>query len=228
MKTTHRSIDNIVEDQVRTWQMRSRDKAVGLPPPGLTVTVSCEPGSAGSVVASMAASELKYDFFDRELIHKTAESSKMSEAMIESLDEKQHKLVHDWISAFFTDKHPWGDQYFVHLVNVLLTISRHGSAVIVGRGAAFVLPPEHTLRVRIVAPLELRIKNLIGEFGLSETEARERILKGEADRVKFIKQYFRAELTDPNNYDLLINSGRTGLRGAVEIVKAAASYFGKS
>jgi cytidylate kinase len=228
MKVSHRSIDQIVEEQAKKWQVRSKEKGREKESSAAerVITISGEPGGAAHVVGRRVAEMLHYDYFERNLIHQVAESAHMSESMVESLDEKGHKLLEDWISAFFTDRHLWSDQYMQHLVKVLLTIAQHGRAVVIGRGAAFVIPPENALRVRIVAPLEMRMRNYSHEFGMSLDEAAARIKKTETDRAKFVKQNFHSDVADVKNYDLVLDSWRLGIKGAAEAIVAAQKNFG--
>jgi len=229
MKATSRSIEQIVEDQAKRWEVRSKEtkeKPAEKAAHRRVITISGEPGCAGSIIGKRVAEMLKYDYFDRELIHQVAESVHMSDSVVESLDEKGHKLVQDWISAFFTDRHLWADEYMQHLIRVMLTITRHGHAVIMGRGGAFIIPPDNVLRVRIIAPLEMRTRNFSHEFTITMDEAATRIKKAETDRIKFIKQNFRADINDPKNYDLVINSWRLGIKGAAEAICAAQKNFG--
>ncbi|MCG6534925.1 MAG: cytidylate kinase-like family protein, partial [Syntrophales bacterium LBB04] len=115
----------------------------------------------------------------------------------------------------------WSDQYFHHLTKVIGTIGRHGSAVIVGRGAHHVLPHEDTFRIRFIAPLDFRIRHMMAEHGLSRQEAEKYIVQTDANRRAFIRQYFHVDLTDPNQYDLIINLGSLAIDGAVETIKVA-------
>jgi cytidylate kinase len=94
--------------------------------------------------------------------------------------------------------------------------------VIVGRCANFILPPEKTLRVRIIAPLPIRIQTIAKRLGISEAEAKKQVLKTDSDRRAFSRKYFYADLTDPFHYDLLINTGRMHLDTAVAAVGAMA------
>jgi len=108
-------------------------------------------------------------------------------------------------------------------MKVIGTIGKHGRAVIVGRGANFVLPPDKRLSVRIVAPLELRIKNVTRDFGIDTEEARRRVIRTDSDRRAFVRKYFNTDIRAPLNYDLVINIGILSIEGAVDAIKGALS-----
>ena len=131
----------------------------------------------------------------------------------------------DWISSLVYERHLWPDEYLQHLMKVIGTIGKHGRAVIVGRGAQFVLPPVDNLRVRVIAPMRKRIRNAVAELGVSESEAQKIILRTDADRRSFSRKYFYADVSDPINYDLVINMDRMDLETAAKTIIAALNQL---
>jgi len=103
-------------------------------------------------------------------------------------------------------------------MKVIATIGKHGKAVIVGRGANFVLPPERRFRVRIVAPLELRVQKVALDSDIPVDEAKRRVLRTDSDRSAFVRKYFNADISDPINYDLVINTEILSVNAATDIL----------
>jgi cytidylate kinase len=218
MQGKHRSVLQIVDEQVKRWRgdyLKRETKDEYRP----VVTISRAPGSCGRIVAEEVAKELGFDLFHQEVVHKMAESAKISARLLESLDEKGLSILEDWVSSFHRN-HMWPDQYMKHLMKVVGTIGKHGRAVIVGRGANFLLSEDKTIRVRIVAPLKCRAENISLIFDISMDEAREIILKTESDRKAFVKKYFNKDITDPLNYDLLINAERLSIDESAGIIES--------
>ena len=214
MRKTH---EKIIDEQVKRWEvMRAQkiEKEESLP----VITVSREPGSGGRIAAKKIAEQLGLDLFHGEIIQEIAESADTSARILETLDEKGLSVLDDWISTLVNRRHLWPDQYLKHLMRVIGTIGKHGQAVIVGRGANFILPREAGFRVRIVAPLDTRVQNVAREFGVSSEEARRRVLRTESERRAFVRKYFNADITDPVNYDLVINTGTLSIDAAVEAI----------
>jgi len=167
------------------------------------------------------------DLIGAQIIQHVAEEADMSEKVIASLDEKEVRLRDSWIESLFRTRHIWPDEYLRYLTKVVGTIGKQGNTVIVGRGAQFILPPEETFRVRLIAPREIRIRNVMRD---SETdyEASERyVYKTEADRNAFHRKYFHADWTNSLYYDLVINTGCMGVEGAVAAVEAAFEVWKK-
>jgi cytidylate kinase len=150
-----------------------------------------------------------------------AKRAEVSEQMLATMDERGLSILEDWISSLVYDRHMWPDEYLNHLMNVIGTIGKHGRAVVVGRGANFILPPEQRLRVRITAPRKFRIQNVAREFNLAEGEAKRRVIQTESDRKAFIRKYFNSDIADPDNYDLIINTETLSLDAASKVIAAA-------
>jgi cytidylate kinase len=215
---TSRTIHQIVDEQVARWRVpdrSGRSTALGKS----VVTLSREPGSGGRMVAERLAKKLDWDFFDKDIINRVAESVNMSTAIVETLDEKEQSMLSHWITGLVNRQHLWPDQYQQHLMKVLATIGRHGRAVIVGRGANFILPRDHCVRVRIIAPRDLRVDSVAHWFHVSEEEADRRIARSEANQKAFGYQFFNAGIDDPTQYDLVLNTGSLGIDGAVDVIR---------
>ena len=215
-----KSVPQIIEEQVHRWQL-SQKKEVPEKEGVSIVTLSREPGSGGRIIASRLAQKLNIDIFHQEVIHEIAKSADVSEKLLETLDERGLSTLEHWISSLVHERHLWPDRYMQHLLKVIGTIGKHGRAVIVGRGANFVLPSEKRFAVRIVAPQAWRVKNVAKEFDISPEDAKRRVLRTDSDRRAFIRKYFNADIADPNNYDLVINTATLQLDDAVNVISAA-------
>ena len=219
MKTKSRSIQQIIEEQMQRWQIM-RTKKVGKKPGIPIITISREPGSGGRVLATKIAEKFGLDVFHNEVLHEIARRADVSAKLLETLDEKGLNVLEDWISSLVYDRHLWPDEYLQHLMKVIGAIGKHGRAVIIGRGANFVLPPENRLRLRIIAPLESRIENVARTFKVSAEDAKRRVIRTESDRRAFVRKYFNADIADPVNYDLVINTSSLGMDNVVKAVSA--------
>jgi hypothetical protein len=164
---------------------------------------------------------LKVEVFHQEVLHEMAKRAEVSEQMLATLDERGQSILEDWISSLVYDRYMWPDEYLQHLMNVIGTIGKHGRAVVVGRGANFILPPEQRFRVRVTAPRKLRIQNVARDFNLTEDEAKRRVIKTESDRKAFIRKYFNADIADPDNYDLIVNTGTLSVDDATKVIAGA-------
>jgi cytidylate kinase len=226
MKAKIRSMEQIVEEQVKHWQMKpvpekEEEESISV------ITISREPGSGGNILAERLSEQLNFDLFYQHFIHSMAESAHVSVRLLETLDEKGVSVLEEWIDSLVDKRHVWPDQYLQHLMKILGTIGKHGRSVIVGRGANFLLPPTKRLSVRVIAPLDTRVKNVSREYDVPVEEAKTRVLKTESDRKAFIKKYFNDDIRDPLNYDLIINTGALSIDDAANAVKGALSRLNR-
>ena len=215
-----KSIQRLIEEQVNRWQIMQKEQKEEKEGVSI-ITVSREPGSGGRIVAGKLAEKLGIDIFHQEVINEIAKRADVSEKLLETLDERGLSILEDWISSLVYDRHLWPDEYMQHLMKVVGTIGKHGRAVIVGRGANFVLPPEKRFSVRIVAPQPWRIQNVSKEYDIAPEEAKRRVMQTESDRRAFIRKYFNADITDPTNYDLVINTATLNVDDAVNVISSA-------
>ena len=168
--------------------------------------------------------ELKLDIIDSKIIHEVAKSVRMSEKVVSYLDEKTRSILDNWILYLRTTRFLLADEYVRHLTKVIGAIGEQGGAIVVGRGANLILPPEETLRVRFIAPMETKIRNIMREFSLTEEDAKQRIFMKEAERRDSVRKNFKVDIEDPANYDLIINTGFLGTENIVGIIKSALKF----
>lgn len=218
MQMKNRSVEQLVEEQLQKWNQRGKERSKAGFKTGPVITISREPGCGGTKIAQDLAQQLDLDLFGGQIIQKVSESVEMSEKVVKALDEKETRKRDDWITALFETQHLWPDRYLLHLTKVIGTIGRCGNAVILGRGANFILPREHTFRVRFIAPMDIKLVNALRT---TPEEAEKYVLRTESGRRAFVRQYFHADITDPEHYDMVINMGKLSRKGAVEAVKAA-------
>jgi cytidylate kinase len=104
------------------------------------------------------------------------------------------------------------------IVRVVLALAARGEAVIVGRGAGFVLPTESTLHVRVVAPFESRVGYIAQALRLSHIEAASEVRHRDARRTEFLTRTLLREPPEATAYDLVVNSSRLGVEGAAQFI----------
>jgi cytidylate kinase len=215
-------LDEVIQKQVEKWEeakaggKRDRDEGLSV------ITVSSQPGSGGSFIAKALAEQLGFDFFNKALIEVIAESAHVSSKLVESLERERLSGVEDFIASFIKKEYLYPGLYLKHLMKVVSAIALHGRAVIVGRGANFIIPAELRFSIRTVAPREKRIENIARTFEVSLEEAKGRVLQRESKRSAFVRHSFHKKVSDPENYDIVINMDNTDVG---EAVKGVCAYF---
>lgn len=217
---THSSIAAIVEEQVRRWQLEaSRKDQSGEEVAKPIITISRQHGSGGVELARALAQKLGYSFWHKEILHEIANNRAMTERLLASFDEHRRNVIGELVGNLVLVNHSTSE-YLRALAKVIHAIGTRGGAVIVGRGAQYLLDPDDLLRVRLVAPVEMRVQHMMGH-GLTDHEARRSIENTDRDRAAFHKSLFHHDEADPSEYDLVLNLARIPVDRAVDVVLSA-------
>lgn len=191
------------------------------------ITISREMGSGGRLIAYLVAKKLgnKWQIYHKDLIDKIAHQSHLERELIKDIDERRIGLVDEIISNIFGKRYPSLTTYYKHLVKILFQISQRGYAVIVGRGAEYVIP--QALKIRIICEMEQRIKWEMEFEKLTRSQAAARIDRSDESRKDFIEALYKHDPKKAHHYDLVIRTGPDlSLEDAAElIVKAARIRF---
>jgi cytidylate kinase len=215
-----RPLDRLVEEQVNRWMTQNAQRNKG----ALSIplrTISRQFGSGGYLVAKQIADDFGLDLFDREIIQEIADDAHVRATVAETVVEKGIPVFERMVSVVTSKHRLCAYQYLNHLTKVITVIGKHGHAVIVGRGANFILPSEKTFRARIVAPFEMRVENVAQEVSLSIRKAKKLTSKTDSDRKLFMRKYFNADIDNPHNYDSTINNQNMSVDAAVATIRTA-------
>jgi cytidylate kinase len=216
--TTIDSVERFLEVQVQEWN-RLGEKQKGNRR-GPVITISREPGCDGDSIAKILAKKFDLVLYDWKIVEEIAKDAHVNEQAVATLDENIAFELADWLAGFGSGQSFSTDQYTQSLRKVLFTVATHGSAIIMGRGANFLLPTEkRTLGLRLVAPLSVRVKNIMRELGLSEESALTQIKQTENEQRQWVKKHTGADIDDPGFYHLVINTALVTPETIVQIVR---------
>ncbi|HUB86555.1 MAG TPA: cytidylate kinase-like family protein [Verrucomicrobiae bacterium] len=187
---------------------------------GPCLLISRECGSGGSLLAQQVGRHLGWNVFDAAIVDEIAQSAHVHQKLLQSVDERVWSgWERAWRDILLDDKSD--EKYLRHLKQVIMVLGLHGNVVLVGRGAQYLLPPQCALRVRLYAPLEIRIERISELEKLTPKEARLKIKKVDAERNAFIWKVFRQDAAASLNYDLLINTAEFSIEKTTALVLAA-------
>ncbi len=193
--------------------------------PPFTIAISREAGALGRTVAAEIGRRLGWPVYDREILDKIAEEMRKPTFRVEGIDERPVTWLEECLRSFTTAEHVSATAYHKHLVGVVRGLGLMGRCVIVGRGAACVLPPETTLRVRLVAPLAERVKAITRQHGLTPADAARWVAKTDKERTEFVRVHFRADAAAAEQYDLMLNTARLSVADSAETVLGVLRLF---
>jgi cytidylate kinase len=223
-------IGKIIERQARFWEVRERiateggeaaRRALAHLSEGPWVTISKQLGCAAGPVAARLAQDLHWQAFDKEILAAIADHTHSRAAVLSRLDEQAIGSINDYLAQMVVFNDPGQAAYLQQLVRVVWGLAKQGNAIIVGRGANFFLNPRFGLRVRLVAPLEFRIRRVAEVEEIDEISAKGLILKNDADQAAFIRQVFGRDIDDPTAFDLMLNMDMIGVETAALTIESA-------
>lgn len=178
-------------------------------------------GALGARIAERIAQQLGFTVYDSRLVEEIAKTAHIRRRLVETLDGHVQDSISEYIVQAFSSGSLTTSEYLHYLSRVVLTLGRHGRGLIVGRGAHYILDPGETLRLRLVAPLELRIVALVDERGLASDEARAEILRVDAERYAFCRRHYNRDVRDPGDYDLVLNLAQLPPEACADLAAAA-------
>ncbi|HWH23954.1 MAG TPA: cytidylate kinase-like family protein [Candidatus Limnocylindria bacterium] len=205
------------------------------------ITISRQFGAAGVPVGRALAEHFRAEFLDRAIVAQVALRSGIPEDELESYDERLPSVWQRIASALATSSPEVAMPSLPHdhlpalsTHDRLVTITRsviedaylRGNAVILGRGAVFVLGRRRNcFHVQLHASLEERVRYLLKRVDEIPPEARpdERSLKElcrsiDHERGEYIRRLYGANWLDATHYDLAVDSGRLGIDRTVQLI----------
>ena len=181
------------------------------------VTISHEMGAGGPESGTALAQRLGYRFVDQELISEAARRYGLLEEKLSHLDETKPSLF----ERFDTETR----RYITVIQTVLFEFAEGDNVVLMGRGGQWLLRGiPHVLRIRVMAPFDLRVKRLlkkmsgqIGE-GANPRTITEMVRRDDAEKSGRMRYLYEVDLRDPALYDLVINTEKLTTEAAVELL----------
>lgn len=215
-------VESLVDYQVRRWTAAQKEKAshheAKIWP---VVTISREYGTLGAKIAQTLADTLKWTCWDQELVNELAKHTDVSARIVATVDEHRHNVIATMLNNLVHRETLSESAYLRELVRIIHVIEHHGEGVIVGRGSHYVVSPEAALRVRIISPIDRRVRGLVARRGVSEKEARAEIIGVDAERRDFMAHHFQRDIDDPHSFDLILNVASLNVEQATAIIISA-------
>lgn len=195
--------------------------------PAFTIALSREAGTPGSTVAHEIGSRLGWTVYDHELVEHIAQQMGVHANLLDSVDERAKSWLMQCLEAFGPSLVS-ECAYTRRLTETFLSLAAHGHCIIVGRGAANVLPPQTTLRVRLIAHREDRIAWVSRQRRLPRAKAAEWIDTTERERLAFVRKHFFMDAAEHHHYHQVLNTSVWNVPQCAELIIDALHAAEKS
>ncbi len=187
-------------------------------PRGLTVAISREAGARGPTIASKVADILAWQVFDHDTLDYLAQNDTARAQFLADVPDDALAWADAQLARLQRDRGLSVEGETLRLVRLVLAVAARGNAVVVGRAAGFLLPPETTVHIRIVAPLEARVAYMAQEMRLTRPEAVEEVRARDERRAMFLDRTLALDVSDLTAYDAVVNSDRLGVEGTAQFI----------
>jgi cytidylate kinase len=175
------------------------------------ITISRGSYHRGREVAEKVAQKLGYEVLSRDILLEASEEFNIPEI-------KLIRAIRDAPSILDRVTRQ-KEKYVAYIRAALLKHVQKDNVVYHGLfGHFFLQDIPHVLKVRIVADLEVRVADEVKREGISESKAREIIMKDDKERRKWALHLYGADWWDATLYDLVIHLKTITVDDAVDLL----------
>ena len=201
---------------------------------GPVICISREVGCGGVNFARLLAADLdnqtscnKWKVLSKEILEESARELNMDTNKLRKyLKEGERMLFDDILSAFSEKRFKSDRKISKTLIDLISSFANDGYCIIVGRAGHIIARDiEKSLFIKLIAPLDWRVKQIIEKNNVNVREAIGFIEKTELERKNFIKRV-ADEKGENIEFDLIINISRLNIKDAISLVRMAAQYKG--
>jgi len=198
------------------FEQQFREQQSRLPfTPRPVVTISREFGCPSKLIAVMLTDALNkknkekkspfWQFINKEVVEEAARKLDIKTMdMNSALSYAEKGLMKDILQSF-TPRYVNSFKLKKTLDDVIKSIAQQGNIVIVGRGSVVILRDRPcTLHIRLMAPLDWRVKGISGSKGITEAEALKMATDMDKKRTALIELLLDRK-ADHNLFDIVYN-----------------------
>ena len=198
------------------------------PPPRAFVTVSRQPGTSAHLFSHRLAERLNsppgndWTTWDNELFDKVSAEHAIERQVLEAIEEQPLTWLDEFVRGF---SHNSGQRHvsemyaYRRVAMAIRALAIAGHTVLVGRGSQFVtagLPGG--IHVRLIAPLDHRIKLVAEKYKLTTLQATARVATAERNRQIFYRRYWPGKEVKPESFAMTLNVAELSVDELVECV----------
>ena len=189
----------------------------------IIITIGREFGSEGHEIGRELADRLGISLYDKDLL---AIAAKKSGLPLENLAEAEEKVASTFLMPYIGygfDVGNTNDRLFLIESQIIREIAAAESCIIIGRLADYILRDDpDCLKVFIYAPLETRIEIVMKKHNISRDAAAKLVRKMDQARTSYYSYYTNHKWNQKEGKDIMLNRGKFGLTGCVDILEAVA------
>ena len=193
------------------------------------ITISREFGSGGREIGRILSQQLDIPFYDKELLELASKESGICEELFVKNDES---YTNSFLFSLVMGNYPvsadgrinpdlpLNHKIFLAQFDTIRKIAEKGPCVIVGRCADYVLKAHpNVVNFFLTGNMPEKKARILKRYDIEKNKAEDFIKKTDKRRASYYNYYTDLKWGNASNYDLCINTSKTGIDGAVELMK---------
>jgi cytidylate kinase len=180
------------------------------------ITIEREYGCGAGAIAAQLAGHLGWKLWDQLLTEEIARLACVEPSAVKRCDERMDSRFHRLAKTFWRGSYERSstlsgqmfdtDCMMEMMQETMNKIGQEGNAVIVGRGAPYLLRENPcAFHVFLYAPRSEKIRRIIAD-GHSEQDAVEQVDSVDRERIAYVKHYFNADWPTRSLYHVMLNT----------------------
>jgi cytidylate kinase len=181
------------------------------------ITISRQAGARGHTLGRKLVSALQgkgmiserpWALFDEDLVEKVLQDRSLPERLAAYMPEASPNEIQNMIEEVL-GLHPAPESMVEMLNESIRKLVDLGHVIIVGRAGNLVVGDKaNVLRVLLVGSFDIRCRHMSKYLHTSLADATAAVKKEDKARRSYARRFFSADIEDPLNYDLVINTDR--------------------
>jgi cytidylate kinase len=181
------------------------------------VAISREMGSGGYEIGAAVAQALHFEYVNRQILLEAAHAYGVPEATLVDVVARRPSL---W-ERFDVERR----RYLTFLEAAYYAFAERGNLVTASRsGPFFVRDVRHALKVRIMAPVEVRVRRVMAQESLDQKAATAKVRAYDREMSGRVDYLFGVDWTRPEHYDLVLNTSDDAWAFYTDFLVAAARH----
>lgn len=186
--------------------------------PGPVITISRDTGCGASAISKKLYDKIQQNFYkdkanpgpwkviDKEVLHIAAKALEVNPLELNYVFKGVEKTILTEVLQSLSSKYYHSDRQVKRIIfNVIRGIAESGHVIFLGRGSVAVTRDmEDALQVRLIAPMDWRIKQVSARLNYASKKAEEYIKESDLRRTKLIESL--GGKYDPVIFDVIYNT----------------------
>lgn len=202
--------------------------------PGPVITISRQYGCYGSEIARLLSEHLnttvkekrgqyQWKWIAKEVLDEAAKTLDTNPSKIAHVFAANERSFFEDMAIAFSIKRYARDPQIKKLISeIVKKYAEQGHAIIVGRaGCVLAKHIKKSLHVRLIAPDQYRINQIMKRFDLDKKAAIKRIKERDEERKKFMK-FYKGDKPEAEMFDLILNRDKLSSQEIVQTIGRCA------